>query len=129
MEGIDKCRFVGGNRAGRRPSTSRPITTTTSSVTEKSTLPVTIRQAPALPESEEEEVVDEERKEEELVLLSGCLDAGRSGTVKVGVSRPNEEGRDFHVRVCDQETSGGGWTVGASMSSSFVVIISMLSLM
>ena len=83
MEGIDKCRFVGGNRAGRRPSTSRPITTTTSSVTEKSTLPVTIRQAPALPESEEEEVVDEETKRNqdrkrgfshlELLIIYGIL--------------------------------------------------------
>jgi hypothetical protein len=32
------------------------------------------------------------------------VDAGDSGPA-------NENGRDFRRRFCDQETSGGGWTV------------------
>ena len=69
-------------------------------------------------ESEEEE----EEEEDDLVFLSGCSEQTRSGPVRVGVSRPNEAGRDFHLRLCEQETSGGGWTVGRSMSSSVLVL-------
>ena len=78
-------------------------------------------------EDEEEDDVGEDDVED--VLLSGCLEQTRSGPVRVGVSRPNEAGGDFHLRLCDQQTAGGGWTVGRSMSSSVVVeALSLLSL-
>ena len=130
VESIDKCRF-GGGRIVRRTTTSRPPpTTTTTTTTTTSTTSVrttdymlTENEALALPESidtyEEEE---EEEVEEDVVFLSGCLEQTRSGPVRVGVSRPNEAGRDFHLRLCEQETSGGGWTVGRSMSSSVLAL-------
>ena len=137
VEGIDKCRLAGPNRGIRRTSTARPTTTTTTRVNTEElpdpVLRVTENQDLALPQSfdtfqeGEDEEEQEEQEEEQEVLLSGCLDRSRSGLVKVGVSRRNEAGRDFHVRVCDQETGGGGWTVGGSMSSSLVVTTCMLA--
>ena len=136
VEGIDKCRLAGPNRGIRRTSTARPTTTTTTRVNTEElpdpVLRVTENQDLALPQSvdtfqEEEDEEEQELEQEQEVLLSGCLDRSRSGLVKVGVSRRNEAGRDFHVRVCDQETGGGGWTVGGSMSSSLVVTTCMLA--
>ena len=145
VESIDKCRF-GGSRVLRRTTTSRPpppptTTTTTTTTTPTSTTSsrtidsmVTENEALFFPESvdtyEDEEVddmEDVEEEEEEDVSLSGCLEQTRSGPVRVGVSRPNEAGGDFQLRLCDQQTAGGGWTVGRSMSSS-VVVVALLSL-
>ena len=138
VESIDKCRF-GGSRVVRRtttrPTTPRPTTTTTTSTSTTSLRTidsvVTENEALVLPESVdtygeedgEEDVEDivEEEEEEDVVLLSGCVDQTRSGPVRVGVSRPGQAGGDFHLRLCEQETSGGGWTVGRSMSSSVVL--------
>ena len=144
VESIDKCRF-GGGRIVRRTTTSRPKpTTTTTTTTTASTSTTSLRtpdstltenEALALPESidtyeeeEEEDDLEEDdvEEEEDEVLLSGCLEQTKSGPVKVGVSRPNEAGRDFHLRLCEQESSGGGgggWTVGRSMSSSVVLAL------
>lgn len=152
VKAIDKCRFVGGNRLMKRTTTKRPTTTTTTTTkTENIRVEVTENQALALPGSlytsnqEEDEEIDEEEGEEveideegeeievegeekDEVLLSGCLNQSKSGTVKVGPPNLNEDGRDFHLRLCDQETNGGGWTVGGSMSSSvpIFVIVCML---
>ena len=141
----------------KRTTTARPTrtSTTTTVKTENIMVKVTEDQALALPGSlhnshqEEGKDIDEERDDDEQegeeieevvedveedeeekneVLLSGCLNQSRSGTVKVGQPKLNEDGRDFHLRVCDQETNGGGWTVGGSMSSSveIFVIVCML---
>ena len=49
--------------------------------------------------------------------LAGCEDpnlveSGVSKVFRVGSAQTNEAGRDFNIRYCNQETLGGGWTVG-----------------
>ena len=137
VESIDKCRF-GGSRVVRRTTTPRPapITTTTTTAATTSLRTTDSHEALTHPESNDtseeeeeegelEEMVVEKKEEEDVVSLSGCSEQVSSGPVRVGVSRLNEAGRDFHQRLCDQETSGGGWTVGRSMSSSVVVLTCM----
>ena len=137
VESIDKCRF-GGSRVVRRTTTPRPapITTTTTTAATTSLRTTDSHEALTHPESNDtseeeeeegelEEMVVEKKEEEDVVSLSGCFEQASSGPVRVGVSRLNEAGRDFHQRLCDQESSGGGWTVGRSMSSSVVVLTCM----
>ena len=68
--------------------------------------------------------VSGERREKSKVLMSaderplvGCEDpnlveSGVSKVFRVGSARANKAGRDFNIRYCDQQTRGGGWTVG-----------------
>ena len=68
--------------------------------------------------------VSGERREKSEVLMSaderplvGCEDpnlveSGVSKVFRVGSARTNQAGRDFNIRYCDQQTRGGGWTVG-----------------
>ena len=73
-----------------------------------------------------------ERKEKsEVSLMSaderplvGCEDpnlveSGVSKVFRVGSARTNQAGRDFNIRYCDQETRGGGWTVGRNVLNIF----------
>jgi len=118
VEGIEKCKFMGGGvRMARRPTTptSRLTTTkTTTTVTARSTTSTTSESSYTVIVDSSiaeglQESVEEERLEEE--TGSGC-EEGRSGIRSVGVTRLNEAGRDYNTRLCDGgEAGGGGWTV------------------
>ena len=109
VEGIEKCN-VGGGRMVRR-TTARTTTRTTTTTTSTTTVATSTRR---------EEVtlgLDDEYEEE-----GGCGDVDEDGIVRVGVRKMNDHGRDYNTRLCDQQTSGGGWTVGSLSSVSSVVL-------
>ena len=76
------------------------------------------------------QAVNDERIDQAEVMMSaderplvGCEDpnlveSGVSRVFRVGSARTNQAGRDFNIRYCDQETAGGGWTVGGLESCS-----------
>lgn len=127
MEGFDRCKLR-DPRAGKRirttPSYSETTTELTTTTTEKVTTPEIIEDNDILklPFVDESEILDDDvsydTKEPYAKRPSGCDDLKHSGgsstskVYKVGVNRMyNDGGRDFNTRLCDQETSGGGWTV------------------
>ena len=139
VEGIEKCKFMGGGvRLARRPTTPTSritTTTTTTTVTTRSTTSTTSESsytvivdssiAEGLQDSihREEERVEEEERTEETEL--GC-EEGRSGIRSVGVTRLNEAGRDYNTRLCTGEAGGGGWTVGVSSMSLVIVCMTQI---
>jgi hypothetical protein len=129
VEGFDRCKLK-DPRAGKRvrttPSYSETTTKlTTTTTTEEFTTPELLdnNDVLKLPFVDESEILEEDVNyddTEEPNAKGGCDELKHSGgattskVYKVGVSRHNEGGRDFNSRLCDQETSGGGWTVGYS---------------
>eukprot|EP00092_Neocalanus_flemingeri_P027836 GFUD01030219.1.p1 GENE.GFUD01030219.1~~GFUD01030219.1.p1 ORF type:complete len:765 (-),score=159.24 GFUD01030219.1:331-2625(-) len=127
MEGFDRCKMR-DSRAGKRirptPSYSETTTKIPTTTTERVTTPEVIEDNDVLklPFVDESEILDDDvsfdTKEPYAKMPSGCDDlkhssgSSSSKVYKVGVSRMyNEGGKDFNTRLCDQETSGGGWTV------------------
>ena len=133
VEGIEKCKFMGGGvRMARRPTTPTSrltTTTTTTTVTTRSTTSTTSESSYTVIVDSSiaeglQESVEEERLEEE--TGSGC-EEGRSGIRSVGVTRLNEAGRDYNTRLCDGgEAGGGGWTVGVSSMSLVIVCMTQI---
>ena len=94
-----------------RRTTARTTTRTPPTTTSTTTVATSTRR---------EEVtlgLDDEYEEE-----GGCGDVDEDGIVRVGVRKINDHGRDYNTRLCDQQTSGGGWTVGSLSSVSSVVL-------
>lgn len=119
VEGIEKCKFIGGGRGVRRTTTTTaPVVARTSTITTTST-------------TEEDlqifhEILDQDHDTTDDVPVVGCEHEDRSGIVRVGVTKLNDGGRDYHTRLCDQEASGGGWTVGSMSSLLFTVCMTYL---
>jgi len=127
MEGFDRCKLR-DPRAGKRvrttPAYRETTTELTTTTTERVTTPEIIdnNDVLKLPFVDESEISEEGSsydtiEPDEKTVRSGCEDLKHGGgatttkVYKVGVTRYNEAGRDFNNRLCDQETSGGGWTV------------------
>ena len=133
VEGIEKCKFMGGGvRLARRPTTPTSrltTTTTTTTVTTRSTTSTTSESSytvivdSSIAEGLEDSIHREEERLEETEL--GC-EEGRSGIRSVGVTRLNEAGRDYNTRLCDGEAGGGGWTVGVSSMSLVIVCMTQI---
>ena len=120
VEGIEKCKFIGRGRGVRRTtSTTAPVTARTSTITTTSTTEETLQ---IFHEQQTDDEEDDDHTDDDSAV--GCEHEDRSGIVRVGVTKLNGGGRDYHTRLCDQETSGGGWTVG-SMSSSLMFTVCM----
>ena len=128
MEGFDRCKLR-DPRAGKRvrttPGYRETTTELTTTTTERVTTPEIIdnNDVLKLPFVDESEISEEGSsydtiEPDEKTARSGCEDLKHGGgatttkVYKVGVTHYNEAGRDFNSRLCDQETSGGGWTVG-----------------
>jgi len=125
MEGFDRCKVRVGKRF--RPTTSSKETTTemTTSTTEEVTTQGIIEDTGVLklPLVDESEILYSDSsydtgKDPTSKVTSGCDDlkhsesSSASKVYKVREARMyNGGGRDFNTRLCDQETSGGGWTV------------------
>jgi len=109
VEGIEKCKFIGGGRGVRRTTTttSAPVVHRTSTITTTST---TEDNFPIFHEYHQTDHEQDPDKSDQVTAV-GCEHEDRSGIVSVGVTKLNGGGRDYHTRLCDQETSGGGWTV------------------
>jgi len=117
VEGLDRCKLrevrtedkVKTRTTYKNPPTAPTTTTPASTTTEKD---VRVRsERNRTPTSDSSEVLEPQAS-------TGCEDttyiseSGGSKIFKVGVTRMyNERGRDFNTRLCDQDTSGGGWTV------------------
>lgn len=136
VEGIEKCKFMGGGvRMARRPTTptSRLTTTaTTTTLTTRSTTSTTSESSytvivdSSIAEGLQESMHHEEENLEEAESELGC-EEGRSGIRSVGVTRLNEAGRDYNTRLCDGgEAGGGGWTVGVSSMSLVIVCMTQI---
>jgi len=118
VEGLDRCKLREVNAGYKVKSTTsyKPVKTTSASIT---TTTKTTSTTPNVRESSEKQgpiITDGEVLEPQ--VSTGCDDlmynseSGESNIFKVGVTRMyNKGGRDFNTRLCDQNTSGGGWTV------------------
>ena len=128
VEGIEKCKFMGGGvRMSRRTTTpSSRLNTTTTTVTTRRTTSTTSESSytvivdSSIAEGLQESIRQEEELEE---TQTGCEEEGRSGIRSVGVTRLNEAGRDYNTRLCDE---GGGWTVGVSSMSLVIVCMTQI---
>ena len=120
VEGIEKCKFIGGGRGVRRTTTTRsaPVVHRTSTITTTST---TEEIFPIFPEIHQTDHEQDPDKSDQVTAV-GCEHEDRSGIVSVGVTKLNGGGRDYHTRLCDQETSGGGWTVGSVSSCTLFTV-------
>ena len=131
VEGIEKCKFMGGGvRMARRTTTpSFRLNTTTTTVTTRRTTSTTSESSytvivdSSIAEGLQESIRQEEELEE---TQAGCEEEGRSGIRSVGVTRLNEAGRDYNTRLCDGEAGGGGWTVGVSSMSLVIVCMTQI---
>ena len=134
VEGIEKCKFMGGGvRMARRTTTSTPrittTTTTTMIVTTQSTTSTTSTNSyTVIVDSSIAEGLQEEDEDQldEMDTGTGCEEEGRTGILSVGVTKLNEAGRDYNTRLCDGEAGGGGWTVGVSSMSLVIVCMTQI---
>ena len=131
VEGIEKCKFMGGGvRMARRTTTpSFRLNTTTTTVTTRRTTSTTSESSytvivdSSIAEGLQESIRQEEELEE---TQAGCEEEARSGIRSVGVTKLNKAGRDYNTRLCDGEAGGGGWTVGVSSMSLVIVCMTQI---
>lgn len=98
---------TGSTMAPLRADTTTAATTTTTTTTDSNYIPHSYHDQ----DEEHEDVYDYEDDEH---LATGCEHVDRTGIVRVGATKLNGGGRDYHTRLCAEASSGaGGWTVGA----------------
>lgn len=134
LEGVDRCPKPETNETVKQneswqptPDTTLTSTTTTTTTT---TTESTTSAAPTTTTTTATVIHEEASK----LIMKTCEDLMLAGFMESKVytfdlpdsSGFTDNGRDFRRRFCDQETSGGGWTVAPSMSGMLLPLLCLV---